>query len=228
MPIAEGQVAVIDYHMGNLFSVTRACEHVGLRPVVTSDPAVIERSDAMVLPGVGAFGDAMDNLARLDLASPIRDFIAGGRPFLGICLGLQLLMTESEEFGRHAGLDIIRGTVVKFPTAGPDGRTIKVPQVGWNRIRRPSSVSGDAWEASPFRGVRDGEFMYFVHSYYTAPEDRATAFSLTVYEGTEYCSSVKLNNLFACQFHPEKSSAEGLKIYENFASLVHRRKEAHE
>lgn len=228
VPARKVQIAVIDYQMGNLFSVVRACKHVGLEPVITSDASVIQSSHAMVLPGVGAFGDAMQNLVRLDLVSSIRDFVASGRPFMGVCLGLQLLMTESEEFGRHPGLDIIRGQVVKFSTTGPGGRTIKVPQVGWNRIYHPSPVGDAAWENSPLRGVRDQEYMYFVHSFYAVPDDPRTILSHTDYEGTEYCSSVSVNNIFACQFHPEKSSTEGMKIYYNFASLVKKREEGHE
>ncbi len=226
MQARKGQIAVIDYQMGNLFSVVRACKQVGLLPVITSDPAVIQSSDAMVLPGVGAFGDAMQNLVRLDLVSSIRDFIASGRPFMGVCLGLQLLMTESEEFGHHSGLDIIQGRVVKFSTTGQDGRTVKVPQVGWNRIYLPAQTGKTAWQDSLLHGIREGEFMYFIHSFYTIPDDVRMAASFTNYEGTEYCSSVAWNNVFACQFHPEKSSTEGMKIYENFASLVkHREKE---
>jgi glutamine amidotransferase len=227
MAIANNKIAVVDYEMGNLFSVQRACEHVGLRPVVTSNAATIMKSDALILPGVGAFGDAMDNLSRLDMIAPIKDFIAGGKPFMGICLGLQLLMTESEEFGRHKGLDIIKGTVLKFQTAGQGQRTIKVPQVGWNRIYH-SGVSGDtAWESSPLKGIADNEFMYFVHSFYTVPDDARVVLSRTNYEGTEYSSSILKDNVFACQFHPEKSSSEGIKVYHNFASLVKQGKESH-
>lgn len=224
----DSKVAVIDYEMGNLFSVLHACEHVGLYPLVTSDASVIMKCDAIILPGVGAFGNAVDNLKRLDLIVPIKEFIKSRRPFMGICLGMQLLMSESEEFGYHKGLDVIRGTVVKFPTAGKEQRTIKVPQVGWNRIYRPFQTSEEFWRNSPFRGITNNEYMYFVHSFYTVPEDPRTALSYTDYEGTEYSSSILLDNVFACQFHPEKSALKGMKIYENFAAMVKHGKEKHE
>lgn len=227
MEAAERTIAIVDYQMGNLFSVQRACEQVGLRPVVTANVSVIMRADALVLPGVGAFGDAMAILSRLDLIAPIKDFIASGRPFMGICLGLQLLMSESEEFGSHRGLDLIKGTVVKFPTAGPGGRAVKVPQVGWNRIYRPENAGNGAWVRSPLAGIANSEYMYFVHSFYAVPEDSRVVLSRTNYEGTEYSSSVLKDNIFACQFHPEKSSTEGMKIYHNFAALVHQGKENH-
>lgn len=221
MAIKNNKVAVIDYEMGNLFSVKRACEQMDLIPFLTSDASVIMESDAVILPGVGAFGDAMDNLKRLDLIAPIKEFIATGRPFMGICLGLQLLMSESEEFGHYKGLDIIQGTVVKFLTIGAtEGRLVKVPQVGWNKIYRPPHVDEGSWQSSLFQGIMDNEYMYFAHSFYARPEDPRMTFSYTNYEGTEYSSSIHMNNVFACQFHPEKSGSAGIKIYKNFAEMV--------
>lgn len=221
-------VAVIDYEMGNLFSVERACEHVGLHPVITSDPSVILAAKGAILPGVGAFGDAVKNLKRLDLVSTIREFVATGRPFMGICLGLQLLMSESEEFGHHKGLNLIPGKVVQFPTAaGSDRHTVKVPQVGWNKIYRPPHLSDQKWRDSLHCNVSNNEYMYFVHSFYVVPDDPGLSLSFTRYEGTEYCSSVEKNNLYACQFHPEKSATEGLKIYKNFAERVRQGKGNH-
>jgi glutamine amidotransferase len=220
------QIAIIDYEMGNLFSVQRACGQVGLNSLVTADAAAIMKSDAMILPGVGAFGDAMNNLKRLDLIAPIKEFIESGKPFMGICLGMQLLMSESEEFGFHKGLDIIKGTVVKFPTLGSEQRAIKVPQVGWNRVYRlPHDES--MWRNSLLRGIANNEYMYFVHSFYTVPEDPKLILSFTDYEGTEYSSSFSLKNIFACQFHPEKSATAGMKIYENFVSVIKQEKGSH-
>lgn len=210
--------------MGNLFSVQRACEEVRLRSLITSDASVIMNSDAMILPGVGAFGDAMENLKRLDLVAPIREFIGSGKPFMGICLGMQMLMSESEEFGHHKGLDIIKGSVVKFTSPSTRQSVMKVPQVGWNRIYSPPQGREKTWEHSPLHGVKNNEFMYFVHSFYVVPEDPRIALSYTDYEETEYSSSMLLNNIFACQFHPEKSASEGMKIYENFAAMVNHRK----
>lgn len=213
-------VSVIDYGMGNLFSVKQACEHAGTMPVVTGDRYVIQNSDALILPGVGAFGDAMDCLYRLDLISPIKDFISSGKPFMGICLGLQLLMSESEEFGTHKGLNIIKGRVNKLHEKDEEGRTNKVPQVGWNRIHVNEDAGRDDWEGTPLTGVSDGEFMYFVHSYYIQPDEKGVVLSTTEYGGVKYCSSILCRNVFGIQFHPEKSSLEGLKIYCNWAKSL--------
>ncbi len=220
MSVRSNQVAIVDYEMGNLFSVRRACEQVGLAPIVTSDIKTIFQSSAIILPGVGAFGDAINNLKRLDLISPMIDSIASGKPFMGICLGFQLLMSESEEFGRHKGLDYFKGSVVKFPSTGSEHLSIKVPQVGWNRIYQPLVTGNAAWASSLLQGIKNHEYMYFVHSYYVVPEDRHVALSYTDYEGIEYTSSISLNNVFACQFHPEKSAVEGMKIYKNFAAMI--------
>lgn len=193
---------------------------MGLTPVITSDKSVLMDASGVILPGVGAFGDAMDNLRRLDLIGPIKDFIGSGKPFMGICLGLQLLMSESEEFGRHEGLDVIRGSVVRFPNTVLEGQKIKVPQVGWNRIHPPLQGKGRQWENSPLQGIEADEYMYFVHSFYTVPVDPEVVLAYTTYEGTEYASSLFKNNVFACQFHPEKSAIEGLKIYKNWSLLI--------
>ena len=205
-------VAIIDYQLSNLFSVKHACCHVGLDAEITSDPKVIKQASGAILPGVGAFGDAMSSLEKLNLTSAIKDFIASGKPFMGICLGLQLLFTKSEEFGIHNGLDIIKGNVVKFKNG------IKVPQIGWNTIHSPSGQ--DLWERSPLRGIAEGEYMYFVHSFYVAPEDPDMVLTKTEYEEISYCSGIHRDNVFAVQFHPEKSGEEGIKIYRNWGSLV--------
>jgi glutamine amidotransferase len=217
------QVAIIDYEMGNLFSVQRACEYVGLNPLITSEISVIMDSDAIILPGVGAFGDAMANLKRLNLISPIKDIIDTGKPFMGICLGMQLVFTESEEFGVHKGLDIIKGAVVRFPDSNNKGEKIKVPQVGWNHICRPASAKQSFWDTSPLKDVPNGAFMYFVHSYYPVPIAKGVVLSNTGYEGTFFSSSVLWQNVFACQFHPEKSANEGIKIYKNWTKLINNR-----
>lgn len=215
----ENQVAIIDYGMGNLFNVERACARVGLRSVITGDKDVIMQSRGIILPGVGAFGDAIGNLKRLDLIGFIRDQIDQRKPFLGICLGMQLLLTESEEFGGHKGLDFVRGRVVKFDNKDQKNQTIKVPQVGWNRIffkRTKSANQGDFI----LRTISNGEYMYFVHSYYAVPDDDTVSVTTTCYEGIKYCSSLLKGSVFAVQFHPEKSGLEGLKIYRNWADRV--------
>lgn len=220
------EVAIIDYGLGNLFSVKQACDHVGLRSRVTSEKKEIAKADAIILPGVGAFGDAMGILNKVDLASPILDFINSKRPFLGICLGMQLLFSESEEFGQHKGLDVIKGRVVKFPKKNNQGQINKIPQVGWNRIRKPLLAQGHCWNDTVLNHVKDGEFMYFVHSFYSVPEDEKVVLSTTEYAGVNYCSSIQKENIFAFQFHPEKSAYEGLKIYRNLLDLIQEHKGA--
>lgn len=211
------QVAIVDFEMGNLFSVKQACEHVGMQAIITASARDLLAADAVILPGVGAFGDAMAMLTRRGLVDVLRDVAMSGTPLVGICLGLQLLMSESREFGRHKGLGLIEGEVVRFegPRAGSD--SLKVPQVGWNRIVKTGHGS---WDASPLEGLRDGEFMYFVHSYYAKPADERVVLAATRYGQIEFCSSLRFGNVFACQFHPERSGPQGLQIYRNLARQI--------
>lgn len=206
------RIVIIDYGMGNLRSVQKAFEQVGCNAVVTADPAVVAGADKLVLPGVGAFRDCMRNLEEGGFVAPIRAHVAAGKPFLGICLGLQLLFTESEEFGCHRGLDIIPGKVVRFPDGmRTGGEPLKVPHMGWNRIamRRPAPLYG---------GVPEDSFVYFVHSYYVVPADPAVVATETGY-GRNFCSSIWRDNVMATQFHPEKSQAVGLHMLKNFGEL---------
>lgn len=205
------KIAIIDYQLSNLFSVKHAFDYLKVDSQITSDKSVIASSDAAIIPGVGAFGNAMKNLKSLDLIDSIKDFIKGGKPFMGVCLGMQLLFSESEEFGIHKGLNIIEGKVVKF--ANKD-KKIKVPQIGWNQI-----LKGNDWNTSPLKDLEDGEFMYFVHSYFVVPKDSNVVLSETIYEDTQYCSSLLLDNVFATQFHPEKSGTKGIKIYKNWLKI---------
>ena len=207
-------IAVIDYGMGNLRSVQKALEAVGARAVVTSDPAVIQDARSVVLPGVGAFRDCMHNLDRLGLVEAVRRAAKSGKPFLGICLGLQLLFNQSSEFGRVEGLGLLPGEVVRFPHPFRDpagGNELKIPHMGWNtvRIRRESPV---------LAGFEGDPYFYFVHSYYVVPEDPAVVATETDYGGT-FVSGVQHENLYAFQFHPEKSQKNGLALLKNFASL---------
>jgi glutamine amidotransferase len=199
-------IAIIDYGMGNLRSVQRAFEHVGAEVIVTAHRETIASASAVVLPGVGAFGKAMSNLERAGLTDVIRQVIAQGRPFLGICLGLQLLFEESEEMGQHRGLGVFGGQVKRFEV------DLKVPQIGWNQIhiQRPGPL---------LEGVADGSYAYFVHSYYVAPTDPEIVLATTDYE-IDYASIVGQDNVFGIQFHPEKSQAVGLRILRNFTALV--------
>ncbi len=199
-------IALIDYGMGNLGSVSNALRFIDCDFEITSAPDVLGEAEAAILPGVGAFGDCMDNLRECELVEPIKDYIASDRPFLGICLGLQLLFTESDEMGTHEGLDVIEGRVIRFT------HDLKIPQIGWNQI--------DTRQDCPqLAGIPDGSYVYFVHSYHVVPEDDSVIATTTDY-GYEFCSAIRRGNLFATQFHPEKSSDVGLQILRNFAEGV--------
>jgi len=203
-PHGAKMIAIIDYGMGNLRSVFKAFEAVGHQAVVTRDAVAIKNASHVVLPGVGAFGDCMANLERFNLVEPIRSTIQSGKPFLGICLGLQLLFTESEEFGPHKGLGIIPGGVRRFLIDPP----LKVPHMGWNQV--------DMRRACPlFEGIEDGASWYFVHSFFVDPTDRQMAATMTTY-GVPFVSSIWKDNVVATQFHPEKSQTVGLRLIKNF------------
>lgn len=200
-------IAIIDYDMGNVRSVSKAFERVGSEAIVTRDPSVIADASHIVLPGVGAFKDCMRNLEEYGLIAPIMKSIESGKPFLGICLGLQLLFEESDEFGVHKGLGVIKGRVVRFK----DAPGLKVPHMGWNEVKK-------AKDSALLEGIKDGEYFYFVHSYYAVPSDRSVDLTTTGY-GTDFTSSVEAGNVMACQFHPEKSQKAGLRVLKNFSSL---------
>jgi glutamine amidotransferase len=217
-------IAIVDYEAGNLFSVQHACKSVGLDHIIANKPEEVMSANALILPGVGAFGAAMDNLRKLDLIQPLRDFASTGKPLIGICLGMQLLFSESEEFGSHKGLNLIEGTIVKFPSTDKNGESIKVPQIGWNRIFKHSGLL-EGWDNTPLEKILDGEFMYFVHSYYACPDYEKHILSVTNYGGLDFCSSVVKDNVFATQFHPEKSAKEGMKIYQYLAASIVNNKE---
>jgi glutamine amidotransferase len=199
-------LAIIDYGMGNLRSVQKAFEKIGATARIVPFPRDIEKARGIVLPGVGAFGQAMENLRAMGWDVALRDAVKRGVPFIGICLGMQLLFESSEEMGQHEGLGILRGEVKRF-----DGE-LKVPQMGWNqmRINHPSPL---------LRGVADGSYAFFVHSYYCAPSDPAIVLATTDY-GIEFASVVGRDNVFGVQFHPEKSQSVGLKMLENFAAIA--------
>lgn len=208
------KVTIIDYQLGNLFSVKQACNTVGLNTLVSSAKEDILNADALILPGVGAFIEAMKNLNDFDLVSPLKDRVNAGVPIFGVCLGQQLLFSESEEFGSGKGLDLIPGLIKKFPSIN-GAHKIKIPQIAWNKIYSKEQQ----WNATPLTELEEEDFMYFVHSYYVVPESNYCILTLTNYEEIEYCSSIVDNNIFATQFHPEKSSTKGLSIYRNWATL---------
>ena len=203
-------IAIIDYGMGNLRSVQKGFEKIGAEAVVTADPQVVLQADRVVLPGVGAFRDCMRNLEQAGFVEPILKVIAEGRPFLGICVGMQLLFTDSVEFGLYQGLNVIPGHVLRFPdNMRVAAEELKVPQMGWNQLRikrRPPT----------FEGIADGSNVYFVHSYYVKPDNDDVIATTTDYS-FEFCSSVWKDNIIATQFHPEKSQDVGLRILKNFA-----------
>lgn len=211
------KVAIVDYGLGNLFSINQACEHVGLEPIITSSQKVIAGADALILPGVGAFGDAMKSLTDNKLVLSVLDFVKTGKPFMGICLGMQLLFTESDEFGSHKGLNLIEGKIVRFPEKDQDGHIIRVPQIQWNQIYKHDEK---VWDASLLKGIPEGTYMHFVHSYYAIPENKNTILSFSEYEGTRYASAVVKENITGIQYHPEKSAEQGINIYRNWANYI--------
>ena len=209
--------AIVDYGLGNLFSVGRACEHVGMRPVVTDERTMLAAADVIILPGVGAFGDAMAALRRTGLDAALTELVAAGKPLVGVCLGLQLLMDESDEFGRHQGLGLIGGSVRRLPVTAVNGRTAKVPQVGWNAVRPPANRS---WDGTPLAGQPIGAYFYFVHSFVACPTDPAVVLAEADYGGARFCAALGRGRVFGCQFHPERSASPGLAIYRKMATLI--------
>ncbi len=202
------KLVIVDYGAGNLRSVARAVAQVGGQPLITSHPDEVAAAQALIVPGVGAAADTMRNLRNHELVEPIRQHIAGGRPFLGVCMGQQALFDISEEGGQHPCLGILPGRIVRLPAG------LKVPHMGWNRVRiaRPHPI---------FEGIPDGSYFYFVHSYHPRPEDPSIIIGETDY-GVTFPSVVARDNIVATQFHPEKSSAMGLRMYENFLRIAAR------
>ncbi len=209
-------IAIVDYGMGNLFSVKQACEKVGLDAIVTRSVETIGAADAIILPGVGAFGDAISSLTKLDLVSTIKESIGNGNPFFGICLGFQLLFSESYEFGTHKGLDIVSGKVVPLRSFNMLEQA-KVPHVGWNRIYKPEGIE---WDDTVLSDAVDGEYYYFVHSLVVKPLDKSIILSTTEYEGAKFCSSIQYENIYGFQFHPERSGKAGLVIYKKIKECI--------
>lgn len=200
------EAVIIDYGMGNLRSVEKALQAVGGRPVISGDPGAVLQAGRLILPGVGAFGDAMRNLRQYGMDQAVREAVQAGKPLLGLCLGLQLLFTQSEEFGLHEGLNLIPGRVRRLDEPG-----LHVPHVGWNQIEeiRPDPLLKD---------VREGSYFYFVHSFYVEPEKPADAVCWTHY-GRRFCSIARRGNVWGAQFHPEKSQDAGKRLLRNFLSV---------
>jgi len=203
-------ITIVDYGMGNLASVANAFKRFTQDVTISSAPDEISKADKLVLPGVGAFRDACEEIGSRKLREPIIDFIGAGKPFLGICLGLQLLFTRSYEDGEHAGFDIIKGDVVSFDA----NKALKIPHMGWNTINPQSSATS----CQLLKDVPENAYFYFVHSYYVVPEDSSVVATTTGY-GVEFCSFLQKDNIYAMQFHPEKSQELGLNIIKNFTEL---------
>ncbi len=202
---------IVDYDIGNLRSVQKGFEKVGVPAIVSGDPEVISNARALTLPGVGAFAECMDNLEKYGLTQVVKDFIGSGRPFLGICVGYQMLFEESEEFGNRAGLGVIKGKCARF--GFNPGNGLKIPHMGWNQISMKNS-------GKLFNGIEDKTDFYFVHSYYPVPEEEGIVTATTEYGGEVFAASIEHGSVFATQFHPEKSQRVGLMVLENFARVA--------
>jgi glutamine amidotransferase len=210
----KSRVTVIDYGIGNVLSVCRAFEHVGAEVLLTNAPSEIESAERLVLPGVGAFADGMQGLREKGLDDAVRRFTATSRPFLGICLGMQMMLEVSEEFGTHAGLGLIPGKVVSIPATGADGKLHKIPHIGWNALVVPTAET--AWGKSILAETAPGTAAYFVHSFTAVPAQETHRLADCLYNGRRISAAIQSENMFGCQFHPEKSGSAGLKMIENF------------
>lgn len=208
------RVTVVDYGIGNLFSVRRAFEVCGAEVALTDRAAGIESAERLVLPGVGAFADGMLGLRERELVEPIKRFGASGRPLLGICLGMQMLATRSEEFGEHDGLGLVPGRVVAIPSVAADGKRHKIPHIGWNKLVRPGTVA--SWEGSILSDVPEAASVYLVHSFTLVPDAAKHRLADCYYDGQLVSAAVRAGNVYGCQFHPEKSGAIGLSIVRQF------------
>jgi imidazole glycerol-phosphate synthase subunit HisH len=217
MTSSSPKVAVVDYGMGNLFSVVQAFSAVGQSAAITSDAATLAAADAIVIPGVGAFGRAMDVLERSEMADAIRRRAREGTPIVGICLGMQLMMSSSTEFGSHGGLDLIAGETLALKDHGAIDPSARIPHVGWTAVQ-PARAGG--WCGTPLATLGPGHDMYFVHSFYVRPADPSVALAFSTYRGVTFCSSLAKGNLFGCQFHPERSGPEGLEVYRHIAASI--------
>ncbi|KYG64169.1 hypothetical protein AZI87_13045 [Bdellovibrio bacteriovorus] len=206
------KVVIVDYGLGNIFSITQALKVNGCTPIVSSDKNEILSADGILLPGVGAFGDAMAKLVELNLVETLREQANKGVPFLGVCLGLQLLFTTSEEFGSHKGLDLIPGTVRRFPNSYKD-ISLNVPFIGWNFLEKKKE---DAF----LEGLENKSKMFLVHSFYVEPKDASCVLGTCSYQGFAYPTMVRKGNIFGVQGHPEKSGPDGIKIYKNWLNIL--------
>ena len=208
------RVTIVDYGIGNIFSVARAFHHCGAEVLLTDNPLEVANASSLVLPGVGAFSNGMDGLRQRGLVEPLRDYAISGKPMLGICLGMQMLFSESTEFGTHAGLDIIKGRVLPILPRAVNGAPLKVPHIGWGGLI--PARDGTPWEQTMLKGLQSGDACYFVHSFMAVPDEQHSRMADTEYGNTRICAAVGVGNVYGCQFHPEKSGSVGLKIIRGF------------
>jgi len=211
------QVTIVDYGMGNLFSICNALDHCGAKITLSSDSLVIAKAEHLILPGVGAFKDGMAELSSRSLIGPIKQHALTGRPFLGICLGMQMMLEQSSEFGVHEGLGLIKGSVVPIPPTGANGDPHKIPHIGWNSLL--PAAGGNTWATPLLEDIPIGTDTYFVHSFMAKPENSKRKLALCYYNGIEICGAIGSANLLGCQFHPEKSGEKGLQILTNFLRM---------
>lgn len=221
MPVKSKYIAIVDYKLGNVFSIQNACRRVGIEAIVTSNSDKILYASGVILPGVGAFGEAMARVKTLNLDSVLQEYVALGKPLIGICLGMQLLMTSSAEFSEHEGLGFINGRVEHLEKLGLFKGDFKVPHIGWNVLLNPTLENERVkWSNTPLELVEEGMSAYFVHSLHVLLDDPTNCLSLSPYGNTHICSSVVSENVYGFQFHPENSGEQGLKIYEAIGRMI--------
>jgi imidazole glycerol-phosphate synthase subunit HisH len=218
--MSDGEIVVVDYDIGNVFSVCHAIRHAGGVPILTGDHDKIANAERLILPGVGAFGKAVDELHRRQLVDPILTFVATGRPFLGLCVGMQMLMDRSTEFGDHAGFGLVRGTVDKIATGTHEGRALKVPHIGWTELLTPAGASDDRWADGLLADLTPGRSaFYFVHSFAAYPSNPSDVLAEVAYGDTRIVAAIEHGNILGVQFHPERSGIAGQKVLRRYLAM---------
>lgn len=207
------QIAIVDFGLSNLYSVIKACQAAGLKVIQTSDPDKLTGMDGAILPGMGAFGTAMDNMNRSGLTDAVQELVKAGKPLFGVCLGLQLMLDDSDEFGVTTGLGLIPGRVRHLEELNSEGQTERIPTIGWKKL-----IPNGSWNGTPLQEMTGSDMTYFVHTFYALPNNSDDSLALSLFSGREYSAVLHRDNLFATQFHPEKSGPKGLTIYQSWYS----------